>query len=174
MGVMITIAIGIASVLGAVLSQLLTEELKAWTPWFVDHLIRCAVQRLPHAHRERFTEEWKRHIEDTPGCLAKLAVASHLVVGAIRIARAENASAPRKMTLPDLLKIIVEADEYDADTAVALVDGLRRQLATLLRHDLGYEKSGIEVEVTGCVIDRQGQQIEIDLSDHLSDRRCDV
>jgi hypothetical protein len=63
------------TLLGSVLSRLLADELKSWTPRIVDYLIQRATRNLPQDQRERFDEEWRSHINETPGELGKLLVA---------------------------------------------------------------------------------------------------
>jgi hypothetical protein len=65
----------LVAVLGSVLSRLLADELKSWTPRIVDSLIQRATRNLPQDQRERFDEEWRSHINETPGELGKLLVA---------------------------------------------------------------------------------------------------
>ena len=63
------------ALLGRLISSLLTDELKAWTPSIVACLIKSAVLHLRQEDRERFAEEWQSHVSDVPGNLAKLYVA---------------------------------------------------------------------------------------------------
>jgi hypothetical protein len=62
----------IAVVFVAFFSRLLTDELKAWTPWIVDRLIRRAVRQSPENLRERLAEEWASHVNEIPGDIGKL------------------------------------------------------------------------------------------------------
>jgi hypothetical protein len=63
------------TLLGSVLSRLLADELKSWTPRIVNYLIQRATRNLPQDQRKRFDEEWRSHINETPGELGKLLVA---------------------------------------------------------------------------------------------------
>jgi hypothetical protein len=63
-------------------SRQLTDELKAWTPRIIEWLIGCAVLRLPKDQRERFGEEWRSHIYETPGEIGKLFNALGLLLAA--------------------------------------------------------------------------------------------
>jgi hypothetical protein len=74
-GVIVATAIFIAGVLAAALSQQLSDEFKAWTPWLVAQFIRKAVARLPDVHRKRLNEEWQSHVDETPDHFGKLLVA---------------------------------------------------------------------------------------------------
>ena len=64
------------STLGAILiaatSKQATDELKAWMPWIIDRLIDRAVQQLPADDQERYDEEWRSHVRETPGDVGKL------------------------------------------------------------------------------------------------------
>jgi hypothetical protein len=86
MGLIIAIAIIVVSILGAALSQQLSDEFKAWTPWLVEHLIQCAIRLLPEEHHERLNEEWRSHVNDTPGQIGKIIVAAGFLVASRRIA----------------------------------------------------------------------------------------
>lgn len=79
------VVLGVLGLLGAALSQQLADEFKAWTPKIIDWVIRCAVRKLPEDQRERFGEEWRSHINETPGEIGKFFNAVSLL------------SAPRKM-----------------------------------------------------------------------------
>jgi len=54
----------------------LVDEMKAWTPRLVQWLIQRATRNLPDNQRERFDEEWRSHVNDTPGLVGKLVIAS--------------------------------------------------------------------------------------------------
>jgi len=73
----------ITLVLG-VLSSVLADELKAWTPRIVAHLIDFATQRLPQDLRARYHEEWTSHVNDVPG-EARVLVAMEFILAALRI-----------------------------------------------------------------------------------------
>jgi hypothetical protein len=75
MGLIETLVVGIFGIFGACMSKLLADEFKAWAPSLVDQIISVAVGRAPHNLRERLAEEWRSHVNDTPGDLAKLVVA---------------------------------------------------------------------------------------------------
>jgi hypothetical protein len=83
------VLLGVLGVLGAAVSRQLTDEFKAWTPRIIEWLIGCAVLKLPEDQRERFGEEWRSHINETPGEIGKLSNALSLL------------SAPRKMPKPE-------------------------------------------------------------------------
>src|SRR5690242_13498621 len=76
MGLILTF-LGLVAV--AVLTRVLTDEFKAWTPWLVEQLIRIAVSNLDDQLRSRMSEEWRSHITETPGDLGKLIVACGFV-----------------------------------------------------------------------------------------------
>ena len=66
--------------LGSAFSRQLTDEFKAWTPRLTDWLTQYAVRKLPENQRERFAEEWRSHINDTPGEIGKICVALGLLL----------------------------------------------------------------------------------------------
>jgi sugar transferase EpsL len=72
MGVILAAALIVVALLWRIVSAILTDELKAWTPTLVDRLIQSAVRRLPEEQRERFAEEWPSHVSEVPGNLSKL------------------------------------------------------------------------------------------------------
>jgi hypothetical protein len=75
-------------------SRLLTDELKAWTPWVIERIIRSAVSMLPESERERFEEEWRSHIHEFPGPLGKLYQALGLLFAARKMT---SSLTPRKV-----------------------------------------------------------------------------
>jgi lipopolysaccharide/colanic/teichoic acid biosynthesis glycosyltransferase len=87
-GLIWVIIFGVLGILGAALSRQLTDEIKAWTPWLIERLIRAAVAKLPESERDRLREEWHSDIQDTPGETGKLVVAVGFVIAAQRISRA--------------------------------------------------------------------------------------
>jgi hypothetical protein len=107
MGVIIAMGIVIASIFGAVASQLLTDEFKAWTPWIVNRFVERAKRRLPEEYRERFGEEWRSDIDETPGSIGKLLMAAGLHPAASKIESFARTTleakrkSPTKAFLPD-------------------------------------------------------------------------
>jgi lipopolysaccharide/colanic/teichoic acid biosynthesis glycosyltransferase len=79
------IIFGILGIFGAALSKQLTDEIKAWTPWIIERLIRAAVAKLPERERDRLHEEWHSDIQDTPGELGRLVVAVGFLFAALKI-----------------------------------------------------------------------------------------
>ena len=68
----------VVTFLVAVLARLVADDIKAWLPKITDRLVERAVKRLPGSERERFAEEWRSHVNDTPGDVSKLFVAAGL------------------------------------------------------------------------------------------------
>jgi hypothetical protein len=85
--------------LGAAFSRQLTDEFKAWTPWFIERAVRLAIDRLPQELRERFGEEWRSVINDTPGEIGKILVAFGLRLAAAQISM-ESAQESREENVP--------------------------------------------------------------------------
>lgn len=75
MGLIGAAAAAVVALLVACSSRLLADEFKAWVPSLVDRIILFAVSRAPEHLRERLAEEWRGHVNDTPGDLGKLVAA---------------------------------------------------------------------------------------------------
>jgi hypothetical protein len=54
------------TIFGAALSMQVVDEFKAWSPWLIDVLVGQAIRRLPEDQRERYAEQWRGDIEETP------------------------------------------------------------------------------------------------------------
>lgn len=65
----------VAGILGAVVSKLLADDFKTWTPRIVEYLVGRAVRSLPEQEQARREEEWKAHIDETPGEIVKIVTA---------------------------------------------------------------------------------------------------
>jgi hypothetical protein len=55
----------------AFLGKLLADEFKAWFPWIAERILQCAVRGLPENQRVRYSEEWRSHLNETPGEIGK-------------------------------------------------------------------------------------------------------
>ena len=64
---------------------LIAYEAKAWFPRAIEGLIGVAVRRLPKRQRDRFREEWRAHIHDTPGAVMRLWHAVGFIVASSRM-----------------------------------------------------------------------------------------
>jgi hypothetical protein len=84
-GVIVGVGIIIASIFGAAISQQLSDEFNAWAPWLIERLIKRAVRGLAVEIRARYDEEWRSHVNETPGHFGKLIVACGYLVAAGRI-----------------------------------------------------------------------------------------
>jgi lipopolysaccharide/colanic/teichoic acid biosynthesis glycosyltransferase len=70
----------VAKVLVLALAALITAVLtRLLMPWLTKRLLRIAIERLPEAQRERFSEEWTSHINEVKGEISKVAVALGLI-----------------------------------------------------------------------------------------------
>jgi hypothetical protein len=85
MGMIEHCALAIVGIAGAALSIFLAAELRAWMPWLTDHLIKRAMRQLHYEDRNRYDEEWRSHINETPGETAKLLVAIALQYASYRM-----------------------------------------------------------------------------------------
>lgn len=67
------------SVVSAVTSSVVSNELKAWGPRMTRGLISRAVLKLPEEQRARYNEEWLSYIDEIPGIFGKLVAAGGLL-----------------------------------------------------------------------------------------------
>jgi hypothetical protein len=100
MGMIVGIGVVIASIAGAALSQQLSDEFKAWTPWIVEKILRRAVRALPPTFRERYDEEWRSHLEDIPGQFGKIWVAIGCIGAAKQIGLLSGLTKPGQIAGP--------------------------------------------------------------------------
>jgi exopolysaccharide production protein ExoY len=91
--------LGMLGVFGAVFSKLLADEFKAWAPSLVARIIAAAVRKLPAEKRERFSEEWKSHINEVPGDIGKFVAACGCLTAAWKIAEGPFGASRRAMDL---------------------------------------------------------------------------
>jgi hypothetical protein len=75
----------IVAILHAVLGKLFADESKAWLPWVTERITRLAARKLPLDQQARYYEEWRSHLNQVPGELAKLYVALGFVTAARRM-----------------------------------------------------------------------------------------
>lgn len=78
---------GIGAVVVAAFSKLAADELKAWTPRLVAAIVQCAIRILREDQRDRYAEEWRSHIDETPGEIGKLIVGLGLLAAAWNLSR---------------------------------------------------------------------------------------
>ena len=93
MGVIAMAASLLCAVALAVISRLLADEAKAWTPRLTEWFVERATRRLPLSQRARYGEEWRAHICELPGDIARLATAIGYISAAVRI---NGVLAPRQ------------------------------------------------------------------------------
>lgn len=101
MGVIISAILFVLKILGTALSRLLVDEFKERTPWLIEQLIQHAVGRLSQERQERYNEEWRSHIDEVPGQIGKLFVATGFLWAAHRM-------RPRVSTGPSPAKSLSE------------------------------------------------------------------
>jgi hypothetical protein len=75
----------LTKVLAAMVGRILADDLRAWFPSLTDGLINLAVRRLPSDLQERYSEEWRAHIADTPGEIGKLFCATGFLWAGCRV-----------------------------------------------------------------------------------------
>lgn len=86
MGIIAAFLLFVRGTLSAMMAKQLTDEFKAWNPWWVSYWIKTAVSRLPADQRERFAEEWQSDVSRIPGELGKIIMALGCIIAAYRIA----------------------------------------------------------------------------------------
>lgn len=59
----------------SILGRIVNDDAREWLRWITHRLIDKAVSRLPESERERYAEEWRSHLNECPGDLAKVFVA---------------------------------------------------------------------------------------------------
>jgi Bacterial sugar transferase len=94
MGKLITSAAGF---FGSLLSRLFADQIAASIPWLIEHFLQRAIDRLPSEQRERYSEEWRSHINDVPGDLGKLVSSLGCLLAAGRIASDVHARPALKL-----------------------------------------------------------------------------
>ena len=75
----------IIGILVGTFSQIFSDELKAWTPWITEKILRFAVRLLPYKQSKRFSEEWRSHMNEVPGHIGKLMFSIGLIRAALKI-----------------------------------------------------------------------------------------
>jgi len=90
MGIVTAFILAIVAVIGGAISQILSDEFRAWTPWIVNFLIRLAVCRLPKDLHERFYEEWHAHIDEIPGNVGKILLAVEFALASLQMGSAAD------------------------------------------------------------------------------------
>jgi uncharacterized protein involved in exopolysaccharide biosynthesis len=68
--------------------------LNIWMRRLTKRLLRIAIERLPEAQRERFSEEWASHINEVTGEISKIAVALGCISAAQQIASLSKSAEP--------------------------------------------------------------------------------
>ena len=97
----------VASILAAVLSRIVVEEVGAWSPSIVRSLIKLAVARLPENQRARFEEEWQSHVDEVPGTVGKLLAAAGFSLAARKMAP----TAQRSRIVEDWLQKVARLED---------------------------------------------------------------
>jgi hypothetical protein len=140
MGKALILAVG--GLITAIFSRLAGDEVKSWIPWFTKRLLQIAIECLPEAQRERFSEEWASHISDVPGEIGKLVTATGCVWAALETASILTYDTP---ILERVSKRIV--DFSAATVALLFTAPLFSLLALLIRLECGTEESILDRDV---------------------------
>jgi hypothetical protein len=85
-----------------VAGRFMADEVKAWINWLHKWLRNRAVAGLPERCRERYNEEWKSGLEETPGDIFKLIYSVGLLKASARIHSDElkNIGSIKKSSAP--------------------------------------------------------------------------
>jgi len=125
----------VVSILTAVLSRILAEEMSAWIPSITRLLINFAVGRLPESKRERFVEEWQSHVNEVPGQVGKVLVAFGFLFAAYHVALNDRRNQYRELRA----HFLTQVDEalFTSTTLMNLMSN--EEFASLERVALGNE-----------------------------------
>jgi hypothetical protein len=147
MAILTAIIVAVFGLLGATFSKLLADEFKAWAPSLTSRILAVATRALPPSQRARSAEEWKAHVNDTPGDLGRLLVACGCVFAAwkMKISGTVFAIDDRAVALKiidmtatmallrqDLEQMVAEMEQVDAEDSVAVL-AVRDRAAQTLR-----------------------------------------
>jgi hypothetical protein len=69
----------------SILSTLFADEIKAWLPFLAEQVTKAAVRLLRAEQRERYDEEWRGHLEETPAGILRLWIAFGFYLAARRV-----------------------------------------------------------------------------------------
>jgi lipopolysaccharide/colanic/teichoic acid biosynthesis glycosyltransferase len=73
----------------ALLGRMFADEIKAWLPWVREQLVEMAVKGLPETARDRYSEEWRSHLNELPGEITKFVVALGFIKASFRSSASE-------------------------------------------------------------------------------------
>jgi hypothetical protein len=108
MAIILSIAVFFLGILAAFVSRQMADEFKAWTPWWLKHLLMIAVSRLPEDERERFSEEWQSHVTQVPGEIGKIMVALGCIIAACKIASSKRGAQAKSRNWKLIGKFLVQ------------------------------------------------------------------
>lgn len=69
----------------ALVGKLCADEVKAWLPVIAEFITKVAVRSLAQEHRARYNEEWRSHLNDVAGPLAKVLVSCGFLSAALQL-----------------------------------------------------------------------------------------
>ena len=88
------LALAVVAVIAAVLARFFVDKLNIWMRSLTKRLLRIAIERLPEAQRERFSEEWASHINEVAEEISKIAVALGCISAAQQMASLSKSAEP--------------------------------------------------------------------------------
>jgi hypothetical protein len=118
------------ALISALVSKLLADEFKAWSPWITQHLIRYSISRLPKRQRARYEEEWASHINEVPGDVGKLITAAGFLFAAHRMAGTDGKRAKVRNIAKRMFDVIASAISLVFLVPLLLVIGLAIRLTS--------------------------------------------
>lgn len=90
-----------------VLSAVVVEEFKAWSPRLAEWMLHRAARNLAPKDQERYSEEWRAHLSETPGYLGKVFFAAGLFPASSRMAKQlhQSSSSQAESSSPKLIQV---------------------------------------------------------------------
>lgn len=97
----------LVSAIISILSKLFADEIEAWLPCLAEQVTKVALRVLPAEQRERYDEEWRSHLEETPAGVVRLWIACGFYLAARRVSRPRWGVTPRVASRVAGLTILV-------------------------------------------------------------------
>ncbi|WP_428483996.1 hypothetical protein [Rhodopila sp.] len=150
-GVLLPVLCSCATVVVAIVSRVLADDVKEWTPKIVEWFIARAVSRTHQDWQVRLGDEWRAEAATMPGTLAKLVFAAGLMVAGDRLMdlpTAEKLPRPRDVIVDLLTERFVRIAEKYVDKEISRIQlkSLADVVWTLDREDLVDDAALVLVE----------------------------
>lgn len=117
----------------SILAGILVDELTGWIPKLSGHIARGAAGRLCGEDRERYAEEWTRHLDEIPGRYSRLLHALLLYWAASKLVAQSNDREARlierwRSRYEEWVHRLDLRTERDLSSLAARMDRLERDL----------------------------------------------